>query len=56
MLHQGLLLQGGWPMGRVTIAVSFMMLMIWIPLRQKPGFGTLCDAVVIGLVFDVVNG
>jgi len=56
VLHQGLALQGGWPMGRVTIAVSFVVLLMWIPLRQKPGFGTLCNAVVIGLVFDFVNG
>src|SRR5690606_13407966 len=27
-----------------------------IPIRQKPGFGTVCNAVVIGLVFDLVNG
>src|SRR3546814_17017709 len=29
---------------------------MWIPIRQKPGFGTLCNAIVIGLVFDLVNG
>src|SRR3546814_20420434 len=56
VLHQGLSLQGGWPMGRVTIAVSFAVLLVWIPIRQKPGFGTLCNAIVIGLVFDLVNG
>jgi uncharacterized membrane protein YczE len=56
VLHQGLSLQGGWPMGRVTIAVSFAVLLMWIPIRQKPGIGTLCNAVVIGLVFDLVNG
>jgi uncharacterized membrane protein YczE len=56
VLHQGLSLQGGWPMGRVTIAVSFAVLLMWIPIRQRPGFGTLCNAVVIGLVFDLVNG
>jgi uncharacterized membrane protein YczE len=56
VLHQGLSLQGGWPMGRVAIAVSFSVLLMWIPLRQKPGFGTVCNAVVIGLVFDLVNG
>src|SRR5690606_9964465 len=56
VLHQGLALQGGWPMGRVTIAVSFVVLLMWIPIRQKPGFATLCNAVVIGLVFDLVNG
>jgi len=56
VLHQGLSLQSGWPMGRVVIAVSFATLLLWIPIRQKPGFGTLCNAVVIGLVFDLVNG
>lgn len=56
VLHQGIALQGGWPMGRVTIAVSFAVLLMWIPIRQKPGFGTLCNAIVIGLVFDLVNG
>lgn len=56
VLHQGISLQGGWPMGRVAIAVSFAVLLMWIPIRQKPGFGTLCNAVVIGLVFDLVNG
>src|SRR3546814_7904144 len=29
---------------------------MWILIRQKPGFGTLCNAIVIGLVFDLVNG
>src|SRR5690606_13795549 len=56
VLHQGISLQGGWPMGRVTIAVSFAVLLMWVPLRLKAGFGTLCSAVVIGLVFDLVNG
>lgn len=56
VLHQGLARQGDWPMGRVAIAVSFAVLLLWIPIRQKPGFGTVCNAVVIGLVFDIVNG
>ncbi|MGY0619313.1 membrane protein YczE [Lysobacter sp. A378] len=55
VLHQGIALQGDWPMGRVTIAVSFATLLMWIPIRQMPGVGTLCNAVVIGLVFDAVN-
>src|SRR3546814_4196184 len=41
VLHQGLSLQGGWPMGRATIAVSLAVLLMWIPIRQKPGFGTM---------------
>jgi uncharacterized membrane protein YczE len=43
-------------MGRVAIAVSFVVLLAWIPIRQKPGVGTVCNAIVIGLVFDAVNG
>src|SRR3546814_4729070 len=35
VLHQGLSLQGGWPMGRVTIAVSFAVLLMWIPIRRS---------------------
>src|SRR3546814_10702169 len=35
VLHQVLSLQGGWPMGRVTIAVSFAVLLVWIPIRQR---------------------
>ena len=56
VLHQGIALQGDWPMGRVTIAVSVVVLLLWIPIRQKPGFGTVSNAIVIGLVFDTVNG
>ena len=56
VLHQGIALQGNWPMGRVTIAVSVVVLLLWIPIRQKPGFGTVSNAIVIGLVFDTVNG
>ena len=56
VLHQGIALQGDWQMGRVTIAVSVVVLLLWIPIRQKPGFGTVCNAIVIGLVFDTVNG
>jgi len=52
VLHQGLALQGGWPMGRVAVATSFAVLLAWIPIRQRPGLGTISNAVVIGLVFD----
>ena len=52
VLHQGIAMQGGWPMGRVAVATSFVVLLAWIPLRQRPGLGTISNAVVIGLVFD----
>ncbi|MGH8077110.1 MAG: YczE/YyaS/YitT family protein [Lysobacter sp.] len=52
VLHQGIALQGGWPMGRVAVAVSFAVLLAWIPIRQRPGLGTISNALMIGLVFD----
>jgi uncharacterized membrane protein YczE len=33
-----------------------MVLLLWIPLRQRPGLGTLCNVVLIGTVIDVVLG
>ncbi len=56
VLHQGIALQDGWTMGRVAVATSFAVLLAWIPIRQKPGLGTISNAIVIGLVFDAVNG
>ena len=32
VLHQGIALQGDWPMGRVTIAVSVVVLLLWLSL------------------------
>lgn len=55
VLHQGIALQGGWPMGRVAIAVGVLVLLAWIPIRQRPGLGTVSNVIVIGLVFDACN-
>ena len=39
--------------GAATVATSFVILLLWIPLRQRPGLGTLANAVVVGLSIDV---
>jgi len=52
VLHQGVALATGVPFGRVVIAVSVMVLVLWVPLRQRPGVGTLANAVVVGFVAD----
>ncbi|GEO96905.1 membrane protein YczE [Kocuria turfanensis] len=52
VLHQGLSRQLGVSMGTVVIAVSLLLLLVWIPLRERPGIGTLSNAVVVGLVLD----
>lgn len=52
VLHQGLALRTGLRFGWVVIAVSVLVLLAWIPLRQRAGFGTLSNAVLVGLAVD----
>ena len=53
VFHQGLALKTGLSIGTVVVIVSFLVLLLWIPLRQWPGFGTLCNAVLVGVFADV---
>ncbi|MET3720599.1 putative membrane protein YczE [Arthrobacter sp. UYEF21] len=53
VFHQGLARLSGFSIGTVVVAVSFLVLLLWIPLRQKPGFGTLANAVLVGVCADV---
>ena len=52
VLHQGLARRLGWSMGTVIIVVGVLVLLAWIPLRQRPGLGTVSNAIVVGLVLD----
>ncbi|GAB3079396.1 membrane protein YczE [Micromonospora schwarzwaldensis] len=52
VFHQGLARQTGLSFGTVTIAVGAVVLLLWIPLRQRPGLGTISNVVMIGLVVD----
>ncbi|MDQ1661887.1 MAG: hypothetical protein QOJ68_1867 [Blastococcus sp.] len=52
VLHQGLSRHIGWSLGTVSIAVGALVLLAWIPLRQKPGVGTVSNVVVIGVTVD----
>ena len=52
VLHQGLAGRLGWSLGTVTIVVGALVLLAWIPLRQRPGVGTVSNVVVIGLAVD----
>jgi uncharacterized membrane protein YczE len=54
VLHQGLARRTGIPIGTWSIIVGAAVLLIWIPLRQRPGVGTACNVIVIGTVIDVV--
>ncbi len=52
VLHQGLARHTPWSFGTVVIVVSVAVLVLWIPLRERPGLGTIANAIVIGLVVD----
>ncbi|HEY3894474.1 MAG TPA: hypothetical protein VGL88_03805 [Pseudonocardiaceae bacterium] len=52
VLHQGLARHLGHSIGTVTVAVGVIVLLAWIPLREKPGIGTVCNVVVIGFSVD----
>lgn len=52
VFHQGLSEQTGLSLGVVVILMGIAVMLMWIPLRQKPGLGTLCNIFVIGLALD----
>jgi uncharacterized membrane protein YczE len=52
VLHQGLAGRLGWSLGTVTVVVGGLVLLCWIPLRQRPGLGTVSNVVVIGVAVD----
>ena len=52
VLHQGVAERTGIAIGNVTILTGAVVLLLWIPLRERPGLGTLLNVVVIGLVVD----
>jgi uncharacterized membrane protein YczE len=54
VLHQGLARRIGLQTGTWSIIVGAAVLLLWIPLRQRPGIGTLCNVVMIGAVIDLV--
>ena len=52
VLHQGIARRTGLRFGWVVIAVGALVLLLWVPLRQRPGIGTVSNVVVIGLAVD----
>jgi uncharacterized membrane protein YczE len=56
VLHQGVALRTGLSVGTVLIAAGATVLLCWIPLRQRPGIGTVANIVVIGVVVDLAIG
>ncbi|WP_225655413.1 membrane protein YczE [Streptomyces pseudogriseolus] len=52
VLHQGLSERTGLSMGVVLTVLGAAILLLWIPLRQRPGLGTISNVLVIGVVMD----
>jgi uncharacterized membrane protein YczE len=50
---QGIYMNVGLSVGIITILVSVGVLIFWLPLNQKPGIGTILNALIIGLMIDV---
>jgi uncharacterized membrane protein YczE len=53
VFHQGVSLQTGVSIGRVIVLTGLALLLLWIPLRQRPGIGTILNALEIGTVADI---
>ncbi|MFW2334470.1 YczE/YyaS/YitT family protein [Ilumatobacter sp.] len=55
VFHQGLAETIGWSLGRTIVLTSFAVLALWIPLRERPGLGTIANAVVVGMSVEVFS-
>lgn len=53
VLHQGIARHLGASIGTVTIAVSVIVLLAWVPLRQRPGLGTVSNVFIVGLATNL---
>ncbi|MEV4535538.1 hypothetical protein AB0J82_17090 [Asanoa sp. NPDC049518] len=52
VFHQGVAERIGLSIGLVVNLTAVVVLLLWIPLRQRPGIGTVANVVVVGLVTD----
>ena len=53
VFHQGVSDQLGWSLGTVIVATSFVVVLAWIPIRERPGLGTLANAILVGVWVDL---
>lgn len=54
VFHQGLSRRVGLGVGTWALIVGAFVLLLWIPLRQRPGLGTVSNVIVVGLVIDAI--
>ena len=53
VLAQGISLNVNLSIGTITFLISFTVLILWIPLGQKPGIGTILNTIIIALMIDL---
>jgi uncharacterized membrane protein YczE len=56
VFHQGIARSLDLRLGGVVVVVSLLVLVLWIPLRERPGLGTLANAILVGVVFEISIG
>mgnify|MGYP003330020600 CR=1 FL=1 len=54
VLAQGIAQQITWTLGQTTFLVSIIVLFLWIPIKERPGVGTILNAILIALAIDVM--
>lgn len=55
VFHQGLSRRTGIPIGTVIILVGVALMVLWLPLRERPGWGTVLNALEIGTVVNLLE-
>ena len=53
VFHQGLAEQFGLSIGKVVNLVGLVVLLLWVPLKQRPGVGTVANVILIGTAMDM---
>ena len=53
VLAQGISLRSGLSIGTSTLIIGALVLSLWIPLRERPGFGTLSNIIIISLFIEI---
>ncbi len=55
VFHQGVGEVTGLSLGTVIVGTSFVVLALWIPLRERPGYGTIANAILVGVGVDAFS-
>ena len=53
VLAQGISLNVNLSIGTITLFISLIVLIFWLPLKQKPGIGTILNALIIAMMIDI---